>query len=143
MPKTLQQPGHPRRMGPDFNRDPGPSQAAECLDHLSFRCRHLTFAKNLAFAAQYAVTAVPVSQIHSNRDGLLRPLGFRRRLRILSRTATLLHRWSPLHFACVSGSLPHPVDAGLLIPSRTLGPNSVLVDRHQEVRLEEISPRNR
>src|SRR5215469_5975029 len=77
-------------MGSDFNRDPGPSKAAKCLDHPSFRCRHLIFAKNLAFAAQYAVAAVPVSQIHSNRDGLLRPLGFRRRLRILSRTATLL-----------------------------------------------------
>src|SRR5262249_8700345 len=118
MPKTLQQPSHPRRIRSDFNRDPAPSKRAKRLDHPSFRCRHLTFAKNLAFAAQQTVAAVSVSQIHSNRDGLLRPLGLRRRLRILSRTATLLHGRSPLHFECVCGSLSHPVGAGLLIPSR-------------------------
>ena len=57
----------------DLDRDPRPSQGTKRSDHPSFRCRHLTFAKNLALLAQYAVATVSASQIHSNRDGLLRP----------------------------------------------------------------------
>jgi hypothetical protein len=54
-----------------------------------------------------------------NRDAFLGPFSLHPWLLTLLSAATLLHGRSPLHFEYVCGSLSHPGDAGLLIPSRT------------------------
>jgi hypothetical protein len=92
-------------------------------------------SRRISLVAQQAVATGLVSQIHPNRDGLLCEFGFHRGLRILSRTATLLHGRSPLHFEWVCGSLSHPVRAGLLIPSRRVHRAS-----SKAIHLDEKSP---
>src|SRR5579872_1670250 len=88
-------------MGPDFDGNPGPPNTPERLRHPSFGSRNLTFPKNFTLVAQQTIATGLVSQIHPNRDGSSYAFGLHRRLRILSRTATLLHGRSPLHFECV------------------------------------------
>src|SRR6516225_985287 len=90
----------------------------QLLQHPSFGSRDLPLSEDLTLAVQHAVPTGLVSQIHPDRDAFLYAFGLHRWLLTSLRTATLLHGRSPLHFECVCGSLSHPVDAGLLIPSR-------------------------
>src|SRR6266478_9812151 len=111
-----QLPAYPGGMGPGFQCDSTAGDPAENLVD-SPRCRRQTVLQNhVTCFIQDAVMACSVSQIQT--DG---QLGFLENLvATLRHSANLLHSRSP--FSCASstsitGSVTHPVETGLLIPS--------------------------
>src|SRR5712672_2008341 len=103
-------------MGPGFQRDSTPWDPAEYLLD-SFRGRRQTVLQNhFACLIQDAVMDCSVSQIQTDGQlGLLENF-----VATFRHSANLLHSRSP--FSCASstsiiGSVSHPVETGLLIPS--------------------------
>src|SRR6266403_2999996 len=88
----------------------------KCLLH-RFRCRrHFLFQNDFACFIQNTVERPVISQIHTDRQLLLLENFVPKFLH----SANLLHSRSP--FSCASstsiiGSVSHPVETGLLIPS--------------------------
>src|SRR6266704_4711295 len=107
-------------MGSGLHCDQAPRYLSERLLH-RFRCRqHFLFQNDFACFIQNTVERPAISQIHTNRQ-LLRIAKFVVKCQY---SANLLHSRSP--FSCASstsiiGSVSHPLETGLLIPSDLSG----------------------
>src|SRR6266699_596780 len=88
----------------------------KCLLH-PFRCRrHFLFQKDFARFIQNAVVRPAIAEVHTNRE--LVP--FENHVSIYPNSASLFHSRSPFHCALTTsniGSVSHPAETGLLIPS--------------------------
>src|ERR1700688_477245 len=86
-----------------------------------FRCRrHFLFQKNFACFIQNAVVRPAIAEVQTNRE----LVSFENHVSIYANSASLLHSRSP--FLCATsasilGSLMHPAETGLLIPSDKSG----------------------
>src|SRR6266853_5097413 len=95
-----------------------------------FRCRrHFLFQKDFTRFIQNAVVRPAIAEVQTNRE----LMSFENHLSIYTNSASLLHSRSP--FLCATsasilGSLMHPAETGLLIPSdkADYGPNNASVD---------------
>src|SRR5580658_4182953 len=82
-----------------------------------FRCRrHFLFQKDFARFIQNAVARPTIAEVHTNRE----LVSFENHVSIYPNSANLFHSRSP--FLCATsasnlGSLSHPAETGLLIPS--------------------------
>jgi hypothetical protein len=68
LPQFTQQPAHPRRMHPCFQRDPAARHPAEDFLHRLRRCRHLLFQKYFTRFIQNAVPTRSTPQIQAQRS---------------------------------------------------------------------------
>src|SRR2546425_8936993 len=95
----------------------------KCLLH-RFRCRrHFLFQKNFARFIQNAVVRPAIAEVQTNRE----LVSFENHVSIYANSASLLHSRSPFHCALSTsniGSVSHPAETGLLIPSVLLGPSA-------------------
>src|SRR5882724_669811 len=82
-----------------------------------FRCRrHFLFQKDFARFIQNAVVRPAIAEVQSNRD----LVSFENHVSIYANSASLFHSRSPFlapSSASILGSLMHPAETGLLIPS--------------------------
>src|SRR5258707_15615503 len=89
-----------------------------------FRCRrHFLFQKDFARFIQNAVVRPAIAEVQTNRE----LVSFENHLSIYANSASLFHSRSP--FLCATsasilGSLMHPAETGLLIPSARVGPGN-------------------
>src|SRR5260370_12931153 len=87
-----------------------------------FRCRrHFLFPKDFARFIQYAVTRPAIAEVQTNRE----LVSFENHVSIYRNSPNLFHCRSPFHCASSTsniGSVSHPAETGLLIPSVLLGP---------------------
>src|SRR6266851_6189699 len=95
----------------------------KCLLH-RFRCRRcFLFQKDFARFIQNAVVRPAIAEVHTNRE----LVSFENHVSIYPNSASLLHSRSPFHCALSTsniGSVSHPEETGLLIPSVLLGPSA-------------------
>src|SRR5439155_12455305 len=115
VPQPRQQSAHPRRMRSRLHRYATPHHPSKGLLHFFRGCWYLLFSKDFADFIQNAVTTETISQIQPNGELPVQNVFFTR-----LHSANLLHCRSP--FLCalstsIIGSLSHPVETGLLIPS--------------------------
>src|SRR5216683_4442429 len=89
-----------------------------------FRCRrHFLFQKDFARLIQNAEVRRAIAEVHTNRE----LVSFENHVSIYANSASLLHSRSPFNCALSTsniGSVSHPVETGLLIPSVLLGPSA-------------------
>src|SRR3989440_427939 len=89
-----------------------------------FRCRgHFLFQKDFTRFIQNAVTRPAIAEVHTNGE----LVSFENHVSIYPNSASLLHSRSPFLAplsASILGSLMHPAETGLLIPSVLLGPSA-------------------
>src|ERR1700682_6318963 len=82
-----------------------------------FRCRrHFLFQKDFARFIQNAVVRPAIAEVQTNRE----LVSFENHLSIYANSASLFHSRSPFlapSSASILGSLMHPAETGLLIPS--------------------------
>src|SRR5713101_7045421 len=82
-----------------------------------FRCRrHFLFQKDFTRFIQNAVTRPAIAEVHTNRE----LVSFENHVSIYPNSANLFHCRSPFHCASSTsniGSVSHPAETGLLIPS--------------------------
>src|ERR1700731_438323 len=103
-------------MGSGLQGDETSRYLLKCLLH-RFRCRrHLLFQKDFARFIQNAVARPAIAEVQTNREFV----SFETPVSIYPNSASLFHSRSP--FLCASstsniGSLSHPAEALLLIPS--------------------------
>src|SRR5882762_10430832 len=103
-------------MCPGLHGDQTSRYPLKCLLHL-FRChRYSLFQKDFARFIQNAVVRPAIAEVHTNRE----LVSFENHLSIYANSASLFHSRSP--FLCATsasilGSLMHPAETGLLIPS--------------------------
>src|SRR2546429_9667883 len=94
----------------------------KCLLH-PFRCRrHFLFQKDFARFIQNAVVRPAIAEVHTNRE----LVSFENHVSIYPNSASLFHSRSPFHCALSTsniGSVSHPAETGLLIPSVFLWPS--------------------
>src|SRR5437016_10069150 len=90
----------------------------KCLLH-PFRCRrHFLFQKDFARFIQNAVVRPAIAEVHTNRE----LVSFENHVSIYANSVSLFHSRSPFHCALSTsniGSVSHPAETGLLIPSGT------------------------
>src|SRR5690242_10549183 len=104
--------------GHETSRDP-----LKCLLH-RFRCRrYFLFQKDFARFIQNAVVRPAIAEVQTNRE----LVSLENHVSIYPNSASLFHSRSP--FPCATsasilGSLMHPAETGLLIPSVLLGPSA-------------------
>src|SRR6184192_2265145 len=115
VPQPRQQSAHPRRMRSRLHRYATPHHPSKGLLHFFRGCWYLLFSKDFADFIQNAVRTETISQIQPNGELPVQNVFFTR-----LHSANLLHCRSP--FLCalstsIIGSLSHPVETGLLIPS--------------------------
>src|SRR6266576_2320372 len=115
VPQPRQQSAHPRRMRSRLHRYATPHHPSKGLLHFFRSCWYLLFSKDFADFIQNAVRTETISQIQPNGELPVQNVFFTR-----LHSANLLHCRSP--FLCalstsIIGSLSHPVETGLLIPS--------------------------
>src|SRR5437660_3685163 len=115
VPLPPQQSAHPRRMRSRLHRYATPHHPSKRLLHFFRSCWYLLFSKDFADFIQNAVRTETISQIQPNGELPVQNVFFTR-----LHSANLLHCRSP--FLCalstsIIGSLSHPVETGLLIPS--------------------------
>src|ERR1700740_1407287 len=95
----------------------------KCLLH-RFRCRgHFLFQKDFARFIQNAVERPAIAEVQTNRE----LVSFENHVSIYADSASLLHSRSPFNCALSTsniGSVSHPAETGLLIPSVLLGPSA-------------------
>src|SRR5256884_81749 len=133
VPQPRQQSAHPRRMRSRLHRYATPHHPSKGLLHFFRSCWYLLFSKDFADFIQNAVRTETISQIQPNGELPVQNVFFTR-LHI----ANLLHCRSP--FLCalstsIIGSLSHPVETGLLIPSvlfGAFGPRNPMKVRSEE-----------
>src|SRR5467141_4842033 len=81
------------------------------------------FQKNFARFIQNAVVRPAIAEVQTNRQ----LVSFENHVSIYANSASLLHSRSPFHCALSTsniGSVSHPAETGLLIPSVLLGPSA-------------------
>src|SRR5882762_5369530 len=106
----------------------------KCLLHL-FRChRYSLFQKDFARFIQNAVVRPAIAEVHTNGE----LVSFENHVSIYPNSASLLHSRSPFLAplsASILGSLMHPAETGLLIPSDliTIVPEPRQIDGNQQV----------
>src|SRR6266576_5713801 len=92
----------------------------KCLLHC-FRCRrHFLFQKDFARFIQNAVVRPAIAEVQTNRE----LVSFENHVSFYANSASLLHSRSPFLCALSAsfiGSLSHPAETGLLIPSVKFG----------------------
>src|SRR5712664_3301983 len=109
-------------MGSGLQCDAALRYPRKCLLHC-FRCRrHFLFQKDFARFIQNAVVRPAIAEVQTNRE----LVSFENHVSIYANSASLLHSRSP--FLCATsasilGSLMHPAETGLLIPSDKLLPD--------------------
>src|ERR1700720_3281637 len=90
--------------------------ALKCLLH-RFRCRrHFLFQKDFARFIQNAVARPAIAEVQTNREFV----SFENHVSIYPNSASLFHSRSPFLCALSTsniGSVSHPAETGLLIPS--------------------------
>src|SRR6266513_2165883 len=95
----------------------------KCLFH-RFRCRgHFLFQNDFPRFIQNAVARPVIAEIQTNRE----LVSFENHVFIYPNSASLFHSRSPFHCALSTsniGSVSHPAETGLLIPSVFLGPSA-------------------
>src|ERR1017187_4401799 len=103
-------------MGSRLQGDETSRYLLKCLLH-RFRCRrHFLFQKDFACFIQNAVERPAITKVQTNRE----LVSFENHVSIYPNSASLFHSRSP--FLCATsasnlGSLSHPAETGLLIPS--------------------------
>src|ERR1700719_5363029 len=103
--------------------DQTPRYLSKGLLHRFRCCRYFLFQKDFACFIQNTVERPAISQIHTDRQLLLLQNFVPKYLH----SANLLHSRSPflvLKSTSIIGSVTHPVETGLLIPSVLLGPSA-------------------
>jgi hypothetical protein len=115
VPQLAQMPAHPGRMRPHLDHHPASHQRAEALVQPVPGGGKPTLGNHLAALVQHAVATRSIAQIHADRQ-----LAAQLRLAL-----TYLPGVTLFHAGLLSapssaslGSLPHPAETGLLIPSR-------------------------
>src|SRR5207253_6857300 len=103
-------------MCPGLHGDQTSRYPLKCLLH-PFRCRrHFLFQKDFARFIQNAVVRPAIAEVHTNRE----LVSFENHVSIYPNSASLFHSRSPFHCALSTsniGSVSHPAETGLLIPS--------------------------
>src|ERR1700732_2484374 len=103
-------------MGSGLQSDETSRYLCKCLFH-RFRCRrHFLFQNDFARFIQNAVARPAIAEVQTNRE----LVSFENHVSIYPNSASLFHSRSP--FLCATsasnlGSLSHPAETGLLIPS--------------------------
>src|ERR1700693_2107463 len=103
--------------------DQTPRYLSKGLLHRFRLGRYFLFQKDFARFIQNAVERPAIAEVHTNRE----LVSFENHVSIYPNSANLLHSRSP--FLCATsasnlGSLSHPAETGLLIPSVLLGPSA-------------------
>src|SRR6267154_1346097 len=107
-------------MGSGLQCDAALRYPRKCLLHC-FRCRrHFLFQKDFACFIQNAVERPAIAEVQTNRE----LVSFENHVSIYPNSASLFHGRSP--FLCAlstsnTGSVSHPAETGLLIPSDKRG----------------------
>src|SRR3989440_8377837 len=103
--------------------DDTPRYLCKCLFH-RLQCRHhFLFQNDFARFIQNAVVRPAIAEVHTNRE----LVSFENHVSIYPNSASLFHSRSPFHCALSTsniGSVSHPAETGLLIPSVFLGPSA-------------------
>src|ERR1700682_3375716 len=103
-------------MGPRFQSDETLRYLRKCLLH-RFRChRHFLFQNDLSCFIQNAVERPAIAEVQTNRE----LVSFENHVSIYPNSASLFHSRSPFLCALSTsniGSVSHPAETGLLIPS--------------------------
>src|SRR5437660_9327727 len=100
----------------------------KCLLH-PFRCRrHFLFQKDFARFIQNAAVRPAIAEVQTNRE----LVSFENHVSIYANSASLFHSRSPFNCALSTsniGSVSHPAETGLLIPSVKSASRERLVGR--------------
>src|SRR5437016_7736111 len=103
-------------MCPGLHGDQTSRYPLKCLLH-PFRCRrHFLFQKDFARFIQNAVVRPTIAEVQTNRE----LVSFENHVSIYANSVSLFHSRSPFHCALSTsniGSVSHPAETGLLIPS--------------------------
>src|SRR5882762_5969668 len=118
--QLTEQPAYPGGMGSGLQCDETPRYLSKGLLHRLRRRRQLLFQNALACFIQNTIERPAIAEVQTNRE----LVSFENHVSIYPNSASLFHSRSP--FLCAlstsnTGSVSHPAETGLLIPSGKRG----------------------